>query len=77
MQLSITVLVAALACGAFAGRSPIDARRAGGTASAAKDGKACKTNLNQILNSGTCVNGKCQIIIPPNETSNVRSADCE
>ncbi|KAL3303658.1 hypothetical protein RB213_001031 [Colletotrichum asianum] len=58
-------------------QSPIDARRAGGTASAAKDGKACKTNLNQILNSGTCVNGKCQIIIPPNETSNVRSADCE
>ncbi|KAF4924755.1 hypothetical protein CGCVW01_v003914, partial [Colletotrichum viniferum] len=53
------------------------ARRAGGTASAAKDGKACKTNLNQILDSGTCVNGKCQIIIPPNETDNVRSADCE
>lgn len=63
--------------------SPIRTRRgltvnkAAAASGTSTDGQTCEGNTNNILNTGVCKNGKCNIEIPPNELSRVASADCE
>ncbi|KAH0424948.1 hypothetical protein CcaCcLH18_11268 [Colletotrichum camelliae] len=76
MQFSsvVTLLVAMMASQTFA--SP--ARGNGGNALASKEGQPCTGSVSNLQRQGKCnANGKCAIDIPPNETDNVASKDCE
>lgn len=44
---------------------------------ASTDGQTCEGGTGNIIDTGVCKNGKCNIEIPPNELSIVASADCE
>ncbi|KAG6357765.1 hypothetical protein INS49_013644 [Diaporthe citri] len=44
---------------------------------ASTDGQTCEGGTGNILDTGVCKNGKCNIEIPPNEVSIVARADCE
>ncbi|KAH8760399.1 hypothetical protein F5883DRAFT_140072 [Diaporthe sp. PMI_573] len=44
---------------------------------ASTDGQTCEGGTGNILDTGVCKNGRCNIEIPPNEVSIVASADCE
>lgn len=46
-------------------------------AGASTDGQTCEGGTGNIIDTGVCKNGKCNIEIPPNELSIVASADCE
>lgn len=44
---------------------------------ASTDGQTCEGGTGNIIDTGVCKNGRCNIEIPPNELSIVASADCE
>lgn len=51
--------------------------QAAAASGASTDGQTCEGGTGNILDTGVCKNGKCNIEIPPNELSIVASADCE
>lgn len=51
--------------------------KAAAASGASTDGQTCEGGTGNILDTGVCKNGKCNIEIPPNEVSIVASADCE